>query len=427
MWVLLAVAFSLRLGLVLATLDAPVTFDPADFDRTGLAIARGQGYPPSNRAPDGGPSAFRPPAYPLFLAGVYCLVHYDSPAAARLFEVLLGTLAAGLVGVIARQLWGRRIGRLAFGIAAVAPPMVVLSTALVSEALFVPVVLGALAAALRARRSEHPLRWSLLAGGLCGLAALTRTNGAILVLPLALAVWSARPRWRWRALRAPVVLVVAAVLAVAPWTIRNALVLHAFVPVSDEVGYTLAGTYDQASRQDTHWPAVWKEAEHGASPEYAPIVAAAVTHAWNEVELGRRLERQALREIAADPGYVAEVALYNSLRIFHLGELDFAVANLHDSGIQRVPAWLAIYGFYPLALLALAGALTRRARRAPRWLWLFPLLLAATVLVTGFVRFRAPIDPFLAMLAALALARLGQRRLEERAPPDSASSTAWAS
>jgi hypothetical protein len=39
-----------------------------------------------------------------------------------------------------------------------------------------------------------------------------------------------------------------------------------------------------------------------------------------------------------------------------------------------------------------------------------PLCLVLTVFVTGFIRFRAPIDPFLVMLAALGLAWLLERR-----------------
>jgi len=37
---------------------------------------------------------------------------------------------------------------------------------------------------------------------------------------------------------------------VAPWTIRNAVVMHALIPVSDETGGTLAGTYNPVSARD---------------------------------------------------------------------------------------------------------------------------------------------------------------------------------
>jgi hypothetical protein len=199
------------------------------------------------------------------------------------------------------------------------------------------------------------------------------------------------------------------VLTIAPWTIRNAVVLHAFVPVSTEVGYTLAGTYNLASRADRHWPAVWKEAEHGASTEYGQILFLASTHRWGERTLGDHLLSAAIADIERDPAYLLKVAAWNAVRMFHLGELDFAVANLRDTDIPHVPALFEIYGFYPLGLLALLGLATARVRQAPLWLWLLPLFLLSSLLITGFIRFRAGIDPFLVLLAALGVASLRDR------------------
>jgi 4-amino-4-deoxy-L-arabinose transferase-like glycosyltransferase len=409
-WVVLAVALALRLTLVAATFDTRVTLDPADFSRNGLSIAEGHGIPPSNRTPAGGPSAFRPPGYPLFLAAVYATVGEEAPSIARLVQALLGTLAVALTGLIAARIWGRRVGMLALGIAACAPSVVVMSTSLISEALFVPLVLAAVAAALEARRSSRPLRWAIVTGGLIGAAELTRTNAVVLLPPLAFAVWTARRGGGVRALLLPSAVVAAAVLTVAPWTVRNWLVFHAFVPVSTEVGYTLAGTYNLASRADHHWPAVWKEAEHGASTEYGEILFYASTQRWDERRLDDHLLAAATADIRRDPAYVLKVGVWNAIRMFHLGELDFAVANLRDTDIPRLPALVEIYGFYPLAILALAGIGTNRVRRAPLWLWLVPLCLATTIFVTGFIRFRASIDPFLVMLAALAVAALLERR-----------------
>jgi 4-amino-4-deoxy-L-arabinose transferase-like glycosyltransferase len=299
-------------------------------------------------------------------------------------------------------------------IAAIAPPLVVLSTALVSEALFVPIVLAAVAAAIEARRAERPVRWIVATGILVGAAALTRTNGLILLLPFSLAVAPARSRWRLRALPPQAAVIVIAAVVIAPWTIRNAVVFHRFIPLSTEIGYTLAGTYDQASRADHRWPAVWKESEHGASLEYGEILFEAEIHRWKEPTYGDHLLTAAIADIRRDPSYVLKVGLWNSLRMFHLAERDFAVGNLRDTDIPRVPALLEIYGFYPLAILALGGMLTRRARRAPRWLWLVPVCLATSVFVTGFIRFRAPIDPFLVILAALAVAGTLERRSRRR-------------
>jgi hypothetical protein len=65
--------------------------------------------------------------------------------------------------------------------------------------------------------------------------------------------------------------------------------------------------------------------------------------------------------------------------------------------------------FYAVALLALGGAVSPAARRAPRMLWLLPALqFATTVLVISETpRFRTPLDPFILLLAALTVDRLG--------------------
>jgi hypothetical protein len=191
--------------------------------------------------------------------------------------------------------------------------------------------------------------------------------------------------------------------------LRNWNVLHTFIPISDESGYTLAGTYNLASRADKRWPAAWIEAEHGASLEYGQLLFEGSIRRWNEVVYGRRLLAAAVADIERDPAYLFKVAYWNTVRMLHLGEFDFAVDNLRDTGVPRIPALFEIFGFYPLAALALLGLATGGVRRAPRWLWLVPGCLLTSVLITGFIRFRSPIDPFLALLAALAVAAMLER------------------
>jgi N-methylhydantoinase A/oxoprolinase/acetone carboxylase beta subunit len=91
------------------------------------------------------------------------------------------------------------------------------------------------------RRSTHRWRWVVLAGVLAGLTCLTRANALVLLLPLGLAVWTVRPRFSVRALAAPALLVVLALVTISPWTIRNAVTFHRFIPVSTQLGSALAG------------------------------------------------------------------------------------------------------------------------------------------------------------------------------------------
>jgi hypothetical protein len=67
------------------------------------------------------------------------------------------------------------------------------------------------------------------------------------------------------------------------------------------------------------------------------------------------------------------------------------------------------YGLYPFLLLGIAGIFARPARAAPLWLWAIPVLMLSTVMVLATNRFRAPIDPFILLLAAVAVTGVWQR------------------
>src|SRR5262249_52011472 len=127
-------------------------------------------------------------------------------------------------------------------LAAVYIPLIEVGQSVMSEPLFVLCMLGAIACALR--------RWAIPAGILMGLAVLGRANALILLLPL---MWAVRPGFG-----RPAVLLVVALLTIAPWTIRNAIVLDHFVPVSTQLGSALAGTYNSNAMHDQRDPASWR-------------------------------------------------------------------------------------------------------------------------------------------------------------------------
>ena len=63
------------------------------------------------------------------------------------------------------------------------------------------------------------------------------------------------------------------------------------------------------------------------------------------------------------------------------------------------------------SLAAIAGLFTSVRREAPRWLWAFPVLywLSIAFVNVETPRFREPIDPFLVLLAACAVATAVRR------------------
>lgn len=402
-WALLAVALVLRLGYVAATPDYALVADAKDYDFYARSIATGQGYGFSY----GQPTAFRPPGYTFLLAGVYDVAGVARAEAderlppARVVQAFIGTLAVALIGLIAAQLWGRRVALAALAIGAVYLPLILIGGALMSEPLFVVLMLGSLAAAIQHLGSAHAYRWALLAGFVGGLAVLTRANGLVLLLPLAVGVWTVRPRWSRHALAPPALLVAVALATVAPWTVRNAVELHAFVPVSTQLGSALAGTYNDEARLDRANPASWRALKR--VDDYRDIYGQIGT--IPEPTLEKEFRSASLHYIRDHPAYVATVAFWTTRRLLELGGLDWA---RHTYGTVSVdPAWAnaGVICFWIVALLAVAGAFTTRARRTPLFVWAVPLLMYLSVvfLVVETPRYRSPIDPFVILLAALAV------------------------
>jgi 4-amino-4-deoxy-L-arabinose transferase-like glycosyltransferase len=421
---LLLLGLLLRIGVVLDSRPYELLGDAYDYRRHALSIANRLEYPRSLDGPDGGPTAFRPPLYPIFLAPFYEIGGRDATDAVRLAQAGLGVLVAALIGLIAWRLWGRRVGLVALGLASLFPPFMFTGAAVLSETLFLALLLGACAAALEARRSAHRLRWAVAAGVLCGLVALTRSNGAVLIVPLAFALFGPRERG-WRLGLLPVAaLVGAAALTVAPWTVRNAIVLDSFVPVSTQGGHTLAGAFNETVRRaDAEWAPPW------ALPDFAhlywrprfrrlalakPEPPGGTPREWRtdlpEPELDRKLSSAARDHMLDHPLYVLDRIGSNTVELFQLKGPRKAHISPEETALHAPwPRRAATYGFYPVLVLALLGAFTAQARRAPRWLWLVPVLFLPVVLIHAFIRFRAPIDAFLIMLAAIALVALGDR------------------
>src|SRR5581483_9754636 len=116
--------------------------------------------------------------------------------------------AVALVGLVAFELFGVAVGLGALAIAAVYPALIELAGTVYAENLLIPLMLAAIWAVLRARRSDRPHRWVVAAGILTALATLTHQNGIVVLFTVLPAVWAIR--------RAPLLLVVVTVLTIAP-------------------------------------------------------------------------------------------------------------------------------------------------------------------------------------------------------------------
>lgn len=322
----------------------------------------------------------RPPLYPLLLGAVYRVFGHDLDVA-RVTNVVLGTVAVLLLYLLVQRVFDRRLALVAAAIAAVLPTLVFLPGGLLSENLVIPLVLGV---ALLA----HDRR-AVSAGLLLGLAVMTRTNALLLALPLVLAL-------RGSGWRQPALALGCVALTLVPWTIRNAAVFDRFLPTGTQSGYTMAGQWNGPASTPGPQRAEWR---------LPRSVGAFADVTGDEAEIDAELRSRALRFARENPGAVVAALVINLQRTFgvHPGHTSLDGIAYTEMAVPEDRWWVLRWSTYALALLALLGLSRHR-------LWLYPaLLLAGYVVWLGTPRYRVPLDPFLAVLAATALMRLRSR------------------
>lgn len=407
---IVGVAILLRIGLVVATTHFTPWGDPSDYERHAASIALGYGYPASGIASPGTASAFRPPAYPYLLGAAYALfgVHV---VVGRLLSAGLGVVVVVLLAYLGKAVWGRRVGLLAAALAAVYLPLIGLNATVLSEPLFL--VLELLVALVLVKLARDPSRigWAGLAGGLCALAALTRSVGIVLVLTCLAIVAFSKINLRRRA-GSMGAAVVGLVVVLTPWTIRNARTFHAFLPIATQDGFTLAGQYNDQAGHGDRFQAVWRV------PLQVPSIEADVKPLYlrrggvNEAELDARFRQLAFSYFCRHPSQLFISTWLNSIRMLDLGlNHSFTTTVAYREMGLPTKLWRATtLSAQLIVLLCVLGLVARSAgaigyRLGPYFLWAVPMLiLAVTVPSVGGPRYRAPADPFLLLLAAAVIA-----------------------
>lgn len=209
--------------------------------------------------------ALRTPGYPLLMAACQTLFG-ERPLAVRLVQAVLGTVGVYLVYRLTLQLAGpgddipatamgapRRwtIPLIAAAIAALNPYYAFLSAILLSEAVFVPLMLAALwgQAVLWPKRGQDPKlpRWqsglvALGSGAAAGAAILVRPSWALFVpamLALRMIASLGDRRTFVASARDALICSVAVAGVMSPWWARNALIYGRFVPTALWMGASL--------------------------------------------------------------------------------------------------------------------------------------------------------------------------------------------
>lgn len=422
--ILLLAALALRLGWALRQPSDDASLAALPDQREYITLARnllaGQGL--QFRDPDFGDVvyAFRTPGYPAFLA-----LCGGSIRAARLAQVLIDTSTVLAVYLLARRWLAERQSLLAAAIVAFNPFLIYLCSLLLTETVFTAMLAWGMVLLVRVRSY-------LWGGAVLALAILVRPSGLLLPILLGIAsvfvnrntgsAYQRRPKWlprlKWPLPVASTMLLLSLVVLM-PWACRNYSVLGRWVWTTTNGGIT---NYDGLNPNAT-----------GASDQRA-IRSLPMLRSMGEVQRDEYLSDLAAQFVREHPRRVLELAAVKVARLWS----PIPLSEQYGSRMLYVVVGL-LYSL-PLDVLTLLGlwasakppqpdAVSHRAPALPVAAKAFLLLPAVYFtlvhsLSVGSLRYRIPVEPPMAIVAAVGLAAVvaalprRQRQTETQAPTD---------
>lgn len=379
---ILAIILRLYAAIHFPTIPAS---DAADYHRLAIAVATSHAYV----AQDGSPTAWRPPGYPFFLAGIYSIAGVNVFIACMV-QAILGGLTVLALMYLTMTILDRKAAIVSGVIAALYPGLIYPSRLLISENLAIPLLLISTCLAVRIARSDSLWAPALL-GILSGLSVLTRGANIITTALLFGAVLLIR--WRAggiaNAFKCVSLAATAMAIILTPWTVRNYAVFHRLAPLTTQDGITLYSSY---------WPPrngsklIWGTLQR----ETDPVVAAA-TRTGNELTASEYLKRETINRLMAEPSYFFR--LWPSKLIILLAPFDWEIFP-HSAGASRSFNWGYVFILLPAAMGALVIV---RKPMTHKWA-LIPLpaaVLIQSLIFYGSPRFRLIAEPIALIAAAI--------------------------
>lgn len=346
--------------------------------------------------------AFRAPGYPLFLAAAG-----GSVRAARVGQALLDTSTVLAAFILARRWLSPVTSLVAALIVAFNPFLVYFSALILSETLFTALLMWGMVL----------LAWkrNFVWGGLL-LAASVLVRPSAIALPVVLGIAGVfvmhhadevPPRWRWLRLPVGTTMILLTALALLPWAVRNRIILGEWVILTTNGGITrydgfhpgATGASDQSfvAAPDLKYIQRLEDAPTASPPRKPEVLRDREFHA-----LASQWIRTTWRE---DPRRLARLSAIKLARTWS------PIPLSAEFGSRRSYRLIAMAYSIPTAILCVVGivwgaGLPRKAK--------FFLLVAALyftvihALSVGSLRYRVPVEPALAVIAACGLQTLVQ-------------------
>ena len=327
-----------------------------------------------------GPTALLSPGYPVVIAvcfRIFGSFTFQAAVAVMVLQLLFSLATVLLVIQVAEQCFGHRAANMAGTFWALSLPLVWMPTIFWETCLSTLFLLGMVALSLHAVQRPRAI-WGLGMGVYCGLAALV--NPALLLTLLALLAWVAWQTRKGDCLSSLLALLVLA-LVYAPWPIRNARVLGAFIPLRSTVAFEL-WMGNRAGATGFLDESLFPIFNRGEYDQYASL---------GEVAYMRHKSALAQEHIRAHGGEFLRLSTVRFLRYWT------GTGSQHGSVVFTIHAVLTSLG----GAIGLSRLWQKRSFRLAG-LFLLPLILFPLpyYITHAEFRYRLVVDPLLTILAA---------------------------
>ena len=334
------------------------------------------------------------PLYIYFLALVYGLTH--SFTAARVVQVLLGTVSVALIFLSAREWYGRRAAWIAAALAGLTGVFTYYEALILQSSLdgfLTSLALWLLTLAIHRERG----RAALLAGVVFGVASLNRPNMLLSALAIALVLAVLR-RFRVAGL------VLAGVLAgLAPVTIRNLVVAHQWSLVSSQGGINFYIGNGEGATGYFHALPGMRSTVEGLALDARHVAETASRRSLTDAEVSSYYTSLAWTWIRQHPVAWAALLLRKTFAVFNAAHVSTPFSYTfyaYDAGtllrFLLIGPWLLM----PLGVFGLSREAARAGNTsAIAWLSFVPAYAASVVLFFITERYKLPIFVALAVAA----------------------------
>jgi|GEM_PF-1653007 len=362
---------------------------------------------------------FRPPLYPLFIAGVWNFFP-DSTIAIKIAQAFLHAATCLAVYRIGWEILQKPIPALLGALVCAINPLLAAHTVdFYTEPLHTFLMVLGMLFTVRVLKNSKFLYANAAAAGIAfGLATLCRPSAlgvAICLLPF-ICLLKFKDKERIRYFAACAILFAGIFAAVLPWTFYNYRTTGEFILVNDGFSYNLwlgslpetvvlyEGGFKSAEENQQFADRIWGHVQREKLKE---LVQTDNYYSLSYNEREKVWRREAMENLTADYGISARIALGKIWTFWTPFLNPYAYGNKIVVLVAAFVIGIYLFGIYGARVLW--GNETGKQ---------FVVLLAVScvvataihVLIMGFVRYRVPyVDPYFSLLAGVALWQIGIR------------------